>query len=171
MSRVVSSLLILISLLFACAAFAQDDISSVSATCNYNDNDQLVAEYQHVAFNLKKPLAQQVPFGKVWVPGGKPVTLFTNTQIQVGPRVLPVGAYTLFVIPTAKQWTLVVSKSTDTKGSYTEQQDLVRVPMETGELPSPASDFSVSFAHAAPDQCNIRFDADKYGHIVVFQKR
>jgi len=70
-----------------------------------------------------------------------------------------------------KQWTLVVSKSTDTTGAYDEAQDLVRVPMEAGELPSPATDFSVSFAHAAPNQCNIRFDADKFGHIAEFDKR
>ena len=50
---------------------------------------------------------------------------------------LPIGAYTLFVIPNSKQWTLIVSKSTDTSGAYDPQQDLVRVPLDSGELPSP----------------------------------
>ena len=46
----------------------------------------------------------------------------------------------MFVIPGAKQWTLIVSKSTDMTGAYDEQKDLVRVPMESGELPSPEVD-------------------------------
>jgi len=99
------------------------------------------------------------------------MTLFTDTPVQVGARNLPMGAYTLFVIPTAKQWTLIVSKSTDTSGAYDEQQDLVRVPMESGELPSPEPQLNVAFEHVAPGQCNLRVDLDKNGHFVPFQKR
>ncbi len=84
---------------------------------------------------------------------------------------LPIGAYTLFVIPTSKQWTLIVSKSTDMTGAYDEQQDLLRIPMDSGELPSPEPDFSVAFEHVAPGQCNLRLDLDKTGHFVPFQKR
>ena len=56
-------------------------------------------------------------------------------------------------------------------GAYDEQQDLVRVPMESGELPSPELEFSVAFEHVTPGQCNIRLDLDKTGHFVTFQKR
>lgn len=167
MHRVTSLFVVLLlSLFLACAALAQSDTSSATATCNYDQDKQLVVEYQHVTLNGKKP-----PFGKVWAPGGKPMTLFTNTPIQLGSRMLPIGAYTLFVIPNSKQWTLILSKSTDTSGAYDEKQDLVRVPMDSGELPNPEMEFGVSFAHIAPDQCSLRLDADKYGHFAVFQKR
>jgi hypothetical protein len=169
MHRVLSFFLLLTSLSLASPMCAQD--SGGTATCNYDDDKQLVVQYQHVTINLKKPLSLQIPFGKVWSPAGKPMTLFTNTPVQIGSRNLPIGAYTLFVIPNSKQWTLVVSKSTDVNGSYDEQQDLVRVPMESGELPSSQPEFSVTFAHIAPDQCNIRLDLEKTGHFVVFQKR
>jgi hypothetical protein len=169
MHRVLSFFMLLTSLSLASPMWAQD--SGGTATCNYDDDKQLVLQYQHVTINLKKPLSLQIPYGKVWSPAGKPMTLFTNTPIQIGSRNLPIGAYTLFVIPNSKQWTLVVSKSTDVNGSYDEQQDLTRVPMESGELPSPQPEFSVTFAHIAPDQCNIRLDLEKTGHFVVFQKR
>ncbi len=142
MRRVISSFVLLTSVFMACAAFAQDDPSAASATCNFDSEKQLVVQYQRVPINLKKPIATQVPFGKVWAPGGKPMTLFTNTPVQIGSRNLPLGAYTLFLIPNSKQWTLIVSKSTDMSGKYDEGQDLVRVPMDSGELPSPEAELT-----------------------------
>ena len=150
--------------------WAQADLAA-SATCNFDEDKQLVVQYQHVPVNLKKNVAAQVPFGRVWAPGGKAMTLFTNTPVQVGSKELPVGAYTLFVIPNSSKWTLIVSKSTDTSGAYDQAQDLVRVPMEAGELPSPESNMTVSFAHVAPQQCNIRIDLDKFGHFAEFREK
>jgi hypothetical protein len=171
MRRFVSFFVILTTLFLTHVAFAQSTVSSANATCNFDDEKQLAVEYQRVTLNPKKPIPGQVPFGKVWAPGGKPMTLFSNTPIEVGARNLPIGAYTMFVIPTSKQWSLIVSKSTDMSGAYDEQQDLVRVPMQSGELPSPELEFSVAFEHVAPDQCNIRLDLDKSGYFVTFQKR
>lgn len=164
--------LLLFALLLSvvCLSWAQDSSSnSATATCNFDENKQLVVEYQPVTLNLKKPVSLQVPFGKVWAPGGQPMTLFTNTDVQIGSKLLPTGAYTLFVIPTSKRWTLVISKGTDLKAAYNEQQDLVRVPMDAGELPNPEPDLAISFARVAPTQCNIRLDLDKDGHFASFE--
>jgi len=160
-----------ILLYFTCAAFAQDNAASVTATCNFDEEKQLVVEYQPVNINPKKPVGSQVPFGRPWAPGGKPMTLFTNTPVQIGSRELAIGAYTMYVIPSSKQWTLIVSKSTDMSGAYKEQDDLVRVPMDSGELPNPQLDLQVSFGHVAPTQCNLRIDLDKYGHFTTFQEK
>ena len=173
MNRVTSFAILPAILIFSLSGVlrAQEDAAGASATCNFDEDKQLVIQYQHVPINLKKPVQIQVPFGKVWAPGGKAMTLFTNTPIQVGSRELPVGAYTLFVIPNSKQWTLIVSKSTDTSGAYDQAQDLVRVPMDSGELPSPEANLNVSFAHVSPQQCNIRIDLDKFGHFAEFRQR
>jgi len=173
MHRVILFLILVTSLVVICdrTLRAQDDVNSASATCNFDEDKQLVVQYQHVNVNLKKPLNGQVPFGRVWAPGGKAMALFTNTAIQIGTRTLPMGAYNLYVIPNSKQWTLVVSKGTDVGASYSEQDDLIRIPTEAGELPSPESNFTVSFAHVAPQQCNIRIDLDKFGHFAPIQQR
>jgi hypothetical protein len=173
MYRVIYSLLLLASLVVSVggALWAQDDPTTATATCNFDDEKQLVVQYQHVPINLKKSLAQQVPFGKVWAPGGKAMTLFTNTPVQIGTVTVPIGAYTMYVIPGGSRWTLIVSKSTDVSGNYNEEQDLVRVPLDSGELPSPEAAFSLSFAHIAPQQCNIRMDLDKFGHFADILRR
>ncbi len=171
MQRVTSSFLMLITVLFACGVRAQDDANAMNATCNFDQDHQLAVQYERVSVNLKKSLAVQVPFGKPWAPGGKPMTLFTNTPVEIGGRMLPMGAYTMFVIPSPKQWTLIVSKSTDMSGKYNEEDDLVRVPMDSGELPNPESDLSAAFGHIAADQCSFRIDLDKYGHFAVFHEK
>ncbi|HLI63435.1 MAG TPA: DUF2911 domain-containing protein [Terriglobales bacterium] len=171
MRRVISSFLMLTCALVGWG-MAQDNPAAATVTCNFDENSQLVVEYQPAAVNLKKPLSAQIPYGRVWAPGGKPMTLFTNTEVQIGPRLLPMGAYTMFVIPSAKQqWMLVISKSTDMSGAYNEDDDLTRVPMESGELASPEPALNVSLGHTAPNQCTIRVDLGKDGHFTAFEKR
>ena len=120
--------------------------------------------------NVRKPVfGQEIPYNKAWGPGGKPLTLFVNSPVTVGGRELPTGAYTMFVIPSEKRWTLVVSKSTDTSGGYEEAEDLFRVPMEYGELLALENEFSIYFAHVAPDQCSMRLDLERSRAWVIFQ--
>ena len=173
MNRVASFAILSVALILSLGGIlqAQEDAAGASATCNFDEDKQVVIQYQHVPINLKKPIQVQVPFGKVWAPGGKAMTMFTNTPVQVGSRELPIGAYTLFVVPNSKQWTLIVSKSTDTSGAYDQAQDLVRVPMDNGELPSPEDSLNVSFAHVSPQQCNIRIDVEKFGHFAEFHQK
>jgi hypothetical protein len=172
MRRFVSTLVVIVFVSLTGAAVAQDATSGATATCNFDGDKQLAAGYQHVAINLNKPLlGHEIPSGKVWAPGGKPMTLFTNTPVVVGGKQLAVGAYTMFVIPAAKQWTLIISRDLDISGKYYETMDLVRVPMESGELPAPESQFSVSFAHVAPDQCSLRLEVATIGTYVVFQRK
>ncbi len=172
MQRTVILFLVLVGAMMASSAgFAQNDPASATATCNFDQDKQVVVEYQPVTINLKKALGTQIPLGKVWAPGNKPMTLFTNTPIQIGSRMLAIGAYTLFVLPNPKQWTLVVSKSTDMSGAYNEKDDLARVAMDSGELPSTEATLNVSFGHVAPDQCNLRVDLDKYGHFTAFKQK
>ena len=97
--------------------------------------------------------------------------LFTNTEITVGNKDIPIGAYTLFVIPEEKAWTLIISKSTNMSGKYEEGQDLARIPMQVGELSSAEEEFIVYFAHVASDQCNMRLDLQKARAFVAFKKK
>jgi hypothetical protein len=97
------------------------------------------------------------------------MVLFLNHPIVIDGKQIPVGAYTMFVIPAENKWTLIVSRSTDTSGKYDEHQDLVRVPMQWGELSSPESRFTIYFAHLGPSQCSMRLDLDKARAWVEFQ--
>ena len=163
MQRVSISFVLAVScLLVIGATFAQGAASSATATCNFDADKQLAIEYQSVDLGTKKKvLGNEVPYGKVWAPGDRPMTMFANTPVSVGGTEVPVGAYTLFVIPDQKTWTLVVSRSTDTSGKYDEKKDFARIPMQCGTLMEVEPQFTVYFAHTAPDQCSMRLDLEK----------
>ena len=107
----------------------------------------------------------------MWTPGGKPMTLFTNSPIAVAGHDIPAGAYTLFVIPSQKEWALVISKSTDTSGRYDEKDDFLRVAMDFGQLDRAEDQFSIFFAHVAPEQCSMRLDLERARAWVIFQQK
>lgn len=171
MHRVLGWFVLALSVLLVTGSpFAQT--TSATATCNFDPNTQLAVEYQRLEVNAnKKVLGNEIPFGKVWAPGDKPMKLFTNAPVMVGGKDVPIGAYTMFVIPEANAWTLIISKSTDTSGKYDEKDDFARIPMQFGKLQQAEPQFSVYFAHVAANQCNMRLDLQKARAWVVFEKK
>jgi hypothetical protein len=154
----------IVSLAAACLLYVPGLPAQAPATavCNFDTDNQLAIEYQPVTVNPNKPVfGHEIPYNKVWAPGGKPMTMFLNHPVTIGDKQLPVGAFTIFVLPAENKWTLIISRSTDTSGKYDERHDLVRVPMQSGELPSAEETFSVYFAHVAPGQCTMRVDLGK----------
>jgi len=167
-----SSLVLLATLLFTSGAFAQGTSAQATATCDFDSSKQLVVEYQRIAVNSKKlVLGHEIPYNKVWAPGGGAMALFASSPVEVGGKNIPAGGYTMFVVPSENDWTLIISKATDRSGRYDEQDDLVRLPMQYGQLASPEDEFSVYFAHVAPDQCSMRVDLEKARAWVVFDKK
>jgi hypothetical protein len=122
-----------------------------TTTCTFDDGKQVSVRYTEDMSANKQPSK-----GKVWTPGESPVFLFSQTGLLLGNSVIPADAYSVYVIPESKQWTLVVSKNVKPGSQYDEAQDLARFPMETGEVNPPEKNLSFSFAHVAPKQCNMR---------------
>ena len=95
--------------------------------------------------------------------------LFTQADLTIGNTQIPVGAYSLFMLPGKDRWTLVVNKNVK-PGEYNLQQDLVRVPMDVAQISEPQG-FSLVFAHMAPKQCNIRMYQGKTGAWAEFHEK
>ncbi len=173
MHRLYPFLFLAASLMLCASSFGQGGTTSgATATCDFGSNKQIAVEYQRMTVNARRPVfGQEIPYNKVWAPGGKPLTLFLNSPATIGGKELPTGAYTMFVIPSDKHWTLVVSKSTDTSGKYDEGEDVVRVPMDYGMLPAPESELSIYFAHVVANECSMRLDLERSRAWVIFQGR
>ena len=160
-----------------CFALGQTSTSTnpgpATATCDFSDQQQLAVEYQKLELGKKDKdfLGRQVPFGKVWEPGQQPLTLFTNSPVSIDGTNVPVGAYTLYLIPDKKEWTLVVSRNTNKSAAYDPAKDLVRAPMQIGQLPSPEPGFSVYFAHTGPKECTMRVDIADIRAWVPFEQK
>jgi Protein of unknown function (DUF2911) len=150
---------LLSALPFARPALAQHAAAaadSESAVCTFEDGKQITARYNPMAVGKENAPAA----GKVLIPGGAAMTFFTETDLMLGNTSIPTGAYTLYILPAKKDWTLIVSKNVTVDAKYDEKLDLARATMEIGQLSAPEDKLSLYFGHTGPKKCEI--DAD-YG--------
>ena len=137
-------------------ASAQQDMS---ATCTFEDGHALTVRYSGANNEHRRDL----PGGKVWSPGNVPMLLFTEVATKVENVEIPVGAFSMYVIPEKSKWTLIINRNITAGAEYDEKQDIVRTTMGLGQLPSPTEEPHVSFNHVAPQVCSLRVDFGKTG--------
>jgi Protein of unknown function (DUF2911) len=142
-------------------------LGSEAATCTFADGKQLTVRYKRTAVDRKEDL----PIGKLWPSNGSAMFLFTPVGLTIGGVEIPAGAFSLYIIPGNDDWTLIVNKNVDESAKYDEAQDLLRTPIKTGELGSPAEEFKVYFGHIAPKQCNMRLYYGRTGAWAEFRER
>ena len=128
-----------------------------STVCTFDDGKQVSMRYKPVAVGR----SEGAPPGKVWAPGGSAMTLFTETGVTLGNTLVPAGAYTVYLLPSRKDWTFIVSRNTTIDGKYDETQDLVRANMQTGELSQAEEQLNVFFGHTGAKRCEINVDYGK----------
>ncbi|MFN0101480.1 MAG: DUF2911 domain-containing protein [Bryobacteraceae bacterium] len=94
-------------------------------------------KYSSPSMKNRKIFGDLVPFGKVWRAGANEATaLHTDADIVLGDLTVPAGDYTLFVLPEANAWTLIVNKQTGQWGlTYQPGMDLGRTKMTLSKVP------------------------------------
>ena len=132
-----------------------------TTTCSLDDGRTVYVRYNAVS-GKEKP-----PNGKAWSPGGTPMTLFTEAQLQLGSSLIPLGAYSVYPIPAKDHWTLVVNKNVTPGAAYDEKQDIARVAMETVQVDQAADALEVAFAHVGA-RCTLRIYAGKSASFADF---
>ena len=98
----------------------------------------------------RKLLTDVAPAGKVWRTGAdEATTLTTDKGLMFGALMVPAGTYTLFTVPDAAGWKLVVSKQTGQWGTeYHEDKDLGRADLKVEKLATPAEQVTISITEA-----------------------
>jgi hypothetical protein len=99
----------------------------------------------------RKIFGDLVPFGQVWRAGANSATsLHTEADLMIGSLSVPKGDYTLYVLPTEKEWTLIVNKQTGQWGTeYSESNDLGRAKMTVKAAPAPVESFHITLTGKA----------------------
>ena len=139
--------------LFASLALAQQDKSArpsppAQATCSMGDGATITVNYSSPRAKGRKVFGGLVPYGEVWRLGAnEATTLAISSGVTVGSTKVPAGSYTLFAVPNADKWTLVISKKTGEWGvPYPgTDSDFARVDMKASKLPSAAENFTIAF--------------------------
>lgn len=118
-----------------------------SASCKFDDGKVIATEYSSPRMKGRKIFGGLVPYGRVWRTGANEATTFvTDANLTVGGKEIPAGSYTLFTLPAADKWTLIVSKKTGEPGTpYPEGDDLLRVDMKVSQTQSPVENFTIAY--------------------------
>jgi hypothetical protein len=133
--------------LLATASFAQAP-ASPPATANVTLSGKAVTiNYNSPRLKGRTVGSEVAPYGEVWRTGANPATtLITATNLKIGTLDVPAGTYTIFTLPSAKQWIFIVSKKTGEWGiPYPEGNDLGRTPMTSKPMSSSQENMSISF--------------------------
>ena len=89
-----------------------------------------------------------VPYDMIWRVGANEATeieFFRDVKID-GKKVVK-GRYTLYAIPSADKWTLVLNKETDTWGAfgYDQKKDVIRTDVKVDTRPDIIDVFTICF--------------------------
>ena len=154
----------LLTIAFTTAAFAQmgggKASPAASATCDLGGGKTIKTDYSSPRMKGRKVYGGLVPFGEVWRTGANEATTFvTSADVVVGGKTVPAGNYTIFTVPTANKWTLIINKKTGEWGipyKY-ESDELVRVDMKVSNLPAPVENFTIAYDKSGSG-CTLRMD-------------
>ncbi len=131
-----------------------------SASCDLGGGKSIKTDYSSPRMKGRKIYGDLVPFGKVWRTGANEATTFVaSSDVVVGGKDVPAGSYTIFTVPTADKWTLIINKKTGEWGipyKY-ESDELARVDMQVSKLPSPVENFTIVYDKAG-NGCSRRID-------------
>ena len=105
---------------------------------------QLLVDYGRPSKRGRTIFGGVIPYNTVWRTGANAATTFvTDHDITLGGTRVPAGTYTLFSLPTADAWTLIISKKTKEWGTdYDPTADLARIPM-TVSSGAPVEQFTI----------------------------
>lgn len=153
-----TALLILSTTSWAQTASQESSQESMTgfAYCTYADGRQVSVRYNQP--EVKKDAAVE---GKLWLPGGTRMDLFTETPLVIGGKNVPIGAFAMYFIPGRSSWTLVVNKNVTNGAPYNEQEDLARDNMPTEKLGYVQDKLLIYFGHVQPKVCVMRVDYGK----------
>lgn len=96
---------------------------------------KITVDYGRPGVKGRKIFGELVPFGKVWRAGANSSTKLTFEQsVTFGGKTVPAGTYGLFVIPTEKEWKVILNKDAQQWGAYDYDEKLnvidVTVPVQ-----------------------------------------
>ena len=91
-----------------------------------------------------------VPYGRLWRTGAnEPTIFFTPVALTLAGIAVPPGMYSLYTVPSATEWEIIVNRSTRQWGeesNYTpevKQQEVGRAKMKSETVKSPIETFTI----------------------------
>jgi hypothetical protein len=135
-----------------------------SDVCTLEDGKQVSLRYE-----IDDRDSTKLKMGQMWPQTDRPMLLFSQAPLRIEDSSIPIGAFSVYIIPDKKEWTLVINRNVS-NGEYHPRQDLARAPMVTGELGGREVEHKIWFGHSGTNRCEFRFYDGKTGASVELRE-
>src|ERR1041385_2295741 len=105
-------------------------------------------DYSRPNKNNREIFGGLVPYGKLWRTGANAPTKIKFTKaVSLGGNEIPAGEYALFTIPTADEWTIIISKDAKVQSAadYKQENDAARLTAKPVLIPNTIETFTIGF--------------------------
>lgn len=154
------------ALLFATPAVAQGlDLPALSPSAEVKQQVGVA----HVTVSYSSPgkrgraiWGELVPMDKLWRTGANgATTLETTHDIMIGGAAVPAGKYSIFSIPGAAEWTVIINKNPNQGGTrnYDEKLDQARFKVKPGKV-TPRERLTFIFSNATDKSADLDLEWD-----------
>jgi len=159
-----SGIVLLLIGVFACTSYGQFGRSqytsppaNVAATIA---GKKITIEYYAPSMHGRKIMGNLVPFGEVWCTGANWATkITTEANLQMGTLKLPAGSYSIWTLPNANEWMLIVNKQTGQfHKDYDSSTDFGRTKMNLKTLTAPVETFKIDLRSYGGNQGTLALD-------------
>src|SRR6187455_3726302 len=121
-------------------------------------------DYSRPNKNNREIFGGLVPYGKLWRTGANAVTKIKFSKaVTLGGQEIPAGEYALFTIPTANEWTIIVSKDAKMQSAadYKQENDVARITATPELLPMTIETFTIALNDVKGASATLDFLWDK----------
>jgi hypothetical protein len=121
---------------------------------------KITIDYYAPSMHGRKVMGGLVPFGEVWCTGANWATkLTTEANLQMGTLKLPAGSYSIWTLPNANEWTLIINSRTGQfHKDYDSSADFGRTKMNLKTLASPVETFKIDLRSDGGNQGTLALD-------------
>jgi len=121
-------------------------------------------DYSRPNKNGREIFGGLVPYGKLWRTGANAVTKIKFSKpVTLGGKQIPAGEYALFTIPTADEWTIIVSKDAKVQSAtdYKQENDAARITGKPEAIPDTIETFTIGLGDVKGASATLNFLWDK----------
>jgi DUF2911 family protein len=121
---------------------------------------KITIEYYAPSMHGRKIMGALVPYGEVWCTGANWATkITTEANLQMGTLKLPAGSYSIWTLPNAKEWTMIINKQTGQfHKDYDSSTDFGRTMMNLKKLSAPVETFKIDLRSDGGNQGTLALD-------------
>lgn len=156
------SLSLFMGAMLSSAAFAQEfkmPAPSPSVTINQEfSTSKIEVSYSRPAVKGRKIFGDLIPFGKEWRTGANGATKITfGEEVSFGGQKVPAGTYSIYTIPGANEWKVMLNPETESWGlsGYDQSKNIASVAAKTIKTKENVESFTIALDNLSKNSCDL----------------